>query len=161
MSELGALGARSQYLFSTGLVLCSVMSILFIVGLWRACKALKISALPVLLILSYSVSIGGAGIFPLPLRLHLILGMPSVLLVLSPLLSLLLWTGSRRLPHMAAMSLISLLVMSLGFLAFTPGLMPEYPGLKQRLFHAGWAIWFMSLSYRFSRSIQIESCVNH
>lgn len=151
VSELGALGTRSQYVFSTGLVTCSILSFLFLAGLWRACRAIGISSLPVFLILSYSVSIGGAGIFPLPLRLHLILGMPSVLLIFSPMLSLLLWTRMRRLPHIALMSSVGFLVMSLGFLAFMPGLLPEYPGLKQRLFHAGWSIWFISLSYSFTR----------
>jgi hypothetical protein len=104
--------------------------------------------LPVLLILTFTVSIGGAGLFPLPLHLHLLLGLPSVLLVLSPMLAWLLWRG--RLPWGSALALPSLALMSLGFLAFLP-LLPGYPGLKQRLFHLGWSLWFGSLSLAFGR----------
>jgi hypothetical membrane protein len=151
VSELGALGTPSRYLFSAGLIACSALSLLFVIGLFRTCRAIEISTLPALLILSYTISIGGAGIFPLPLRLHLILGMPSVLLVLSPLLSLLLWTKVRRLPHLLLMSLVSLFVMSLGFLAFMPSILSDHLGLKQRLFHVGWSIWFVYLSYGFTQ----------
>ena len=84
VSELGALGTRSRFVFSTGLILCSVLSLLFVIGLCRACQAIGISVIPAIIILSYSLSIAGAAIFPLPLRLHLIMGMPSILLIFSP-----------------------------------------------------------------------------
>jgi hypothetical protein len=47
------------------------------------------------------------------------------------------------------MSIASLLVMSLGLLAFLPDIMSDYMGLKQRLFHVGWSVWFGYLSYGF------------
>jgi hypothetical membrane protein len=151
VSELGALGTRSQYVFSTGLLLCSAFSVLFVIGLYGKCRATGMSIMPVILLLSYSISIAGAGIFPLPLRLHLIMGMPSILLILSPLLSLLLWSKSRKLSHIKTMSVISLFVMSLGLLAFLPDILSGYPGLKQRFFHVGWSIWFIYLSYIFTK----------
>jgi hypothetical membrane protein len=146
VSELGAIGTRTRFLFSAGLLVCAALSVLFVVGLRRVCRALA------LIILAYSVSIAGAGVFPLPLRLHLILGMPSVLLILSPVMSLLLWGKVRGLPHIVAMSLVALGLMSLGFLAFAPGVLSGYPGLKQRFFHVGWSVWFLGLSWSLARA---------
>ena len=154
VSELGAMGTRTQYVFSAGLILCSILSVLFVFGLFRACKAIGVSILPAIIILSYSVSIAGAAIFPLPLRLHLLMGMPSMLLIFSPLLALILWNGEKRPAHIRQMALLSFLVMALGFLAFMPGILSHYPGLKQRFFHGGWSIWFIYLSYSFGRLLR-------
>ena len=91
VSELGAIGTRTQYIFTSGLLTCAVLSVLFVVGLYQECKKREISVIPALIILSFSLSIGGAAIFPLPLRMHLIMGMPSILLILSPLAALIFW----------------------------------------------------------------------
>jgi len=154
VSELGEIGTRSQYMFIAGLLACAVLSVLFVVGLCRACKEMGISTVPALIILSFSVSIGGAAIFPLPLRLHLVMGMPSVLLFLSPLAALVLWRGDKPPVGLRAMALASFLIMLLGFAAFMPDVLSAYPGLKQRLFHLGWSIWFLSLSLAFLRSLK-------
>ena len=151
VSELGAMGTRSRFMFSTGLLVCSALSVLFVVGLYRTCRETGLSVVPAITILSYSLSIAGAAIFPLPLRMHLIMGMPSVLLILSPFTGFFLWRGKQRLPSMKQMALCSFLVMSLGFLAFMPGVWSDFPGLKQRFFHLGWSIWFFYLSYSFRR----------
>jgi hypothetical membrane protein len=137
VSELGVLGTPTHYIFSAGLLLCSALSVLFVIGLCGACRTMGISTVPVFMILSYSLSIAGAGIFPLPLRLHRIMGMPSVLLILSPLSSLLLWGKIRHPWRMNAMAFLSFLIMSLGFLALMPDILGRYPGLKQRFFHLG------------------------
>jgi hypothetical membrane protein len=149
VSELGTRGTNSQYVFMAGLLVCSILSVLFVAGLFKACKAANLSVVPVILILLYSFSIAGAALFPLPLRLHGILGMPSVLLVLSPLMSLALWARRKQPSHVTSISILSFLVMSLGFLAFLPDVLPDYMGLKQRFFHVGWSIWFFYLSYGF------------
>lgn len=150
VSELGAIGTRTRPLFSAGLLVCAILSVLFVIGLRRACREIGISAAPALVILAYSVSIAGAGIFPMPLRLHLILGSPSILLILSPLLGLLLWRTARGLPHIVAMSLVALGLMLLGFLNYAPGILPGCVGLKQRFFHVGWSVWFICLSRSFA-----------
>lgn len=149
VSELGAIGTSSQLLFSAGLILCSILSILFVTALFKSCGNLKLNRVPVLIILFYSISIAGAAIFPLPLRLHLYMGMPSILLILSPLFALFLWKGKNKLPMVTQMSILSLLIMSFGFLAYFPDLFSNYPGLKQRFFHLGWSVWFAYLSYAF------------
>lgn len=156
VSELGAIGTRSQFVFSAGLILCSVLSVLFVIGLCRACKAIGISAIPVIIILSYSLSIAGAAIFPLPLRLHLIMGMPSILLILSPLMSLILWKGEIQPADIKQMAILSFCVMALGFSVFIPGLLSNYPGLKQRFFHIDWSVWFFYLCYSFVRLLENE-----
>lgn len=156
VSELGTIGAKSQFVFMAGLLVCSILSVLFVVGLYEACKETNLSVIPVALILLYSVAIAGAAIFPLPLRLHGILGMPSVLLILSPIMSLILWGNRKQPSHVISMSILSFLVMSLGFLAFMPDVLPNYPGLKQRFFHVGWAIWFFYLSYGFVKLVKSQ-----
>jgi hypothetical membrane protein len=152
VSELGAIGTRTQYIFTAGLLACAVLSILFVVGLCQECKKMEISLIPALIILSFSLSIGGAAIFPLPLRMHLIMGMPSILLFLSPLAALLLWQGEKLPAGLRVWAIVSLTIMLLGFLAYMPDVLGAYPGLKQRFFHLGWSLWFIGLSRTFLRS---------
>ena len=149
VSELGAIGTKTQYMFTAGLLACAVLSVLFVVGLCQECKKRGISTIPALIILSFSVSIGGAAIFPLPLRLHLIMGMPSILLFLSPLAALLLWRGEKQSVGLQAWAIASLAIMFLGFMAFMPDVLGAWPGLKQRFFHLGWTLWFIGLSRVF------------
>jgi hypothetical membrane protein len=148
VSELGAIGTGSQYFFTTGLLICSLLSIFFVAGLYKTAKQSGINPIPVLIILTYSVSICGAALFPLPQRLHGILGMPSVLLFLSPFSCLFLWR-TEVIPGIKPVAWVTFLIMSLGFLAFMPTVLSEYTGLKQRLFHLGWTIWFIYLSSAF------------
>jgi hypothetical membrane protein len=152
VSELGAMGTRTQYMFTAGLLACAVLSVLFVIGLCQACKKMNISMIPALIILSFSLSIGGAAIFPLPLRMHLIMGMPSVLLLLSPLAALIFWRGGKLPVGLRVWAIVSLAIMLLGFLAYMPDVLGAFPGLKQRFFHLGWSIWFIGLSRAFLRS---------
>jgi hypothetical membrane protein len=150
VSELGAIGTRTQYIFTAGLLVCAVLSVLFVVGLCQACKKMGISMIPALIILFFSLSIGSAAIFPLPLRMHLIMGMPSVLLFLSPLAALVLWRRGKQSAGLRLWAIVSLAIMLLGFLAFMPEVMSSTLGLKQRFFHIGWSFWFLYLSHDFS-----------
>ena len=118
----------------------------------RRCRQVGRSEIPVWIILTYTFSIAGAGIFPYPTRLHLALGTPSIFLLLSPLLALFLWRPNARLPWHPAIGSLALAIMLLGFLAFFPGVLPGSLGLKQRFFHAGWSVWFAYLSFAFART---------
>ena len=160
VSELGSIGTKSQYVFLTGLLLCSILSILFVIGLFKSCKIMKISTIPALIILSFSLSIGGAALFPLPLKWHGILGSPSVMLIFSPLLSLLLWNEKKQISDIKQMAILSLVIMSLGFLAYFPGVFGNFAGLKQRFFHMGWSIWFVYLSFRFTKLLDNKTSEN-
>lgn len=148
VSELGAVGTKTQAVFTAGLVTCSILSILFVAGLYRTAKKAGLIPLPVLLILTFSFAIFGAAVFPLPLELHGVLGSPAMLLPLSPLLAILLWK-KETIPHVRIGAGIILALMLLGFLTLTPEILPGYFGLKQRFFHIGWSCWFTWLSLKF------------
>jgi hypothetical membrane protein len=152
VSELGAAGTRSQAIFFAGFLLCSILGVIFMVGISRACKAMGISMIPALFIIFFSLPIAGVAIFPLPLKMHVVMGTPSLLLVFSPLLGLILWQREKRLPHLKLMAGMAFLLMALGFLVFLPDALRHAPGLKQRFFHLGWSIWFFYLSYGFLRT---------
>lgn len=150
VSELGAAGTETRSLFASGLLLCSLLSVAFAIGLVIECRRRRINPSPALVILIYSFSIAGAAIIPMPYRLHGLLGSPAILVLLSPLLAAVLWRNGAKPKSLASMATISLVVMALGFLVFAPGVLDDYMGLKQRLFHAGWTIWFGYLSLGFS-----------
>jgi len=153
VSELGTIGTPSQYLFTAGLTLSSILSILFVAGLYKTCKTVGLHAIPVLILLpTFSFSIGGAGLFPLPLPLHGLFGIPSMFLVLSPLLALLLWKNQPA--NFKYMAVISIVLISLGFLVLSPDILGDYIGLKQRFFHVGWSVWFVYLSIRFMQILK-------
>lgn len=148
VSELGEIGTETQYVFTSGLVLSSLCSILFIIGLYKTCKQTGLSTIPILILLTFSFSILGAAIFPFPLRLHGLLGMPSMLLFLSPLMTFILWK-SEIITNIRIISILTFIIMSLGFLIFIPNLLIDHFGLKQRFFHFGWTIWFLYLTNIF------------
>lgn len=150
VSELGAIGSGTQVLFSSGLLFCSVLSLVFVLVLYQECQKNRISTIPVLVILTFTFSIAGAAIFPLPHPLHGILGSASVFLFLSPLLAVILWRRVQILERVRLFSVFSFLIMSFGFIAFFPGVLEDYPGLKQRVFHVGWSTWFGYLALEFS-----------
>ena len=150
VSELGAIGTKTQHIFTIGLVLSSILSVLFTIGLYKTAKEIGVKTIPILFILTFSFSIFGAAIFSFPLRLHGILGSPSMLLPLSPLFALIFWK-TQAIRDIKLASGLLLLIMILGFLTFIPNVMDNYFGLKQRFFHIGWTLWFIYLSQRFLR----------
>lgn len=102
------------------------------------------------MILLYAFSVAGAAIFPMPHRLHGLLGSPAILLLLSPLLAGVFWRRLSRLKGLVPLAAISFVVMALGFLVFVPEILTGLFGLKQRFFHVGWSIWFGYLSLGFA-----------
>ncbi len=150
VSELGAAGSKTRVLFAIGLLLCSALSIVFVVGLIQELRELQMSIIPALLILTFSFSIAGAAIFPLPHRLHGLLGSPSIALFLSPGLASILWKQGSSPIGMFPISILSMLTMLLGLLVFFPRVLSKYIGLKQRFFHIGWSLWFVYLCMVFN-----------
>lgn len=148
VSELGALGTRTQFLFTTGLILSSILNIFFVTGAYKMSKKLKISIIPIFFLLFYSF-LAGPAIFPMPLRLHGIVGIPFVLIMLAPILSLILWKRYEQILKIRQIAIYSQIIMLLGFLIFLPNILPEYFGLKQRFLYLGWSLWSVYLSYRF------------
>lgn len=148
VSELGKLHSKTQYIFTIGLVLSSILSIFFILGLYKVSKKTDLKKIPILIILAFSLSMLGSGLFPLPLDLHGILGLPSIFLFLSPLLAMIYWK-KNIVKDIYIFSAISLILMIIGFTILLLNIFLDYTGLSQRLFHMGWTVWFIYLSYRF------------
>lgn len=160
VSELGALGTPTRFIFSAGLVACALLSAWFVTRLAGACRDRGLAQLPALVLLTHSLSLAGAGLFPLPLRAHLYLGMPSILILLSPPLALLMWRGAGRPNAIRWYAALSLCLMAGGLTAWFPHFLPELPGLKQRLFHAGWSLWFVGLGRGFGAATE-EKAAGH
>lgn len=155
VSELGELGTKTQFLFTLGLTLCGILTIPFVMGLYKATKSVGLNPVPILIILFYT-TITGPAIFPYPLQLHGILGMPSILIILSPILSIILWKGQRPLLNFKLISITSFIIMMLGFSVYMNDFLGEFLGLKQRFFHLGWSVWFIYLSYSFIQLIHVN-----
>ncbi len=152
VSELGEIGSQTQYIFASGLILTAILSIFFNISLYKTCRKSGLNVIPVLLLWTFSFSILGAAIFPLPLKLHGILGSPSIILFLSPLLAIFYWK-IYSVKNIKLYFFLSFAVMLLGFLVLFPNILQDYFGLKQRLFHLGWSVWFIYLTFLF---IKIE-----
>lgn len=148
VSELGAQGTRTQYLFSFGLVISSILNVFFVYSIWRMRKALKICVVPLVLMFCYSF-LAGPAIVPMPLPLHGVIGMPFPLIMLAPLLALILWRKNVMSLGLKMGAVVSLAIMLLGFLIFAPDILSEYHGLKQRFLYLGWTVWSSVVAYRF------------
>lgn len=155
VSELGELGSKTQQLFTAGLVASALFSAFFNWGLFKACRQMQLNPLPVLFLWFFTFSIGGAGLFPYPLRWHAWAGSPSFLLILSPLLALVLWKAGTVKKHLY-FALLSLFLFALGFSIYFPGLWADFFGLKQRFFHLGWTLWFLYLAVAFGGADKIS-----
>lgn len=157
ISELGEIGTETQHIFTIGLVLTSVFSVFFNIGLFRICKKIELNIIPIIILWTFSFSILGAGIFSFPHKLHGFLGSPSIILFLSPLTAWIFWKN-KVIPNIKFISLLTFIIMSLGFLIFAPNILNDYFGIKQRFFHLGWTVWFLCLTYIFTRiNRRIES----
>jgi hypothetical membrane protein len=148
VSELGALNSKPQHIFTAGLVLCSVLNILFVVGIYKVCRNINISVIPIIMLLFFSF-LAGPAIVPMPLRLHGIVGIPFPFMMLSPLFAMIYWRKYEKEIKIRTGAIIGLIIMLLGFLIFLPDILAEYFGLKQRFLYLGWTIWSIYLAFRF------------
>ena len=56
VSELGAIGTRTQYIFTIGMSIKAILSIFFILGLYRTAKELGLYTIPIIILLTFSFS---------------------------------------------------------------------------------------------------------
>lgn len=147
VSQLGALGTPSQWVFNPGMFLCALLSLVFAGLLAGVCRRKGLSPLPAWLLLVHGVSLGGAALFPLPLAMHARAGALGMFLPLPPLAALILWRGESH-RRLRAAAVISLIIMGLGFTVMFPRWLPELTGLKQRMAHLGWSVWFATLGWK-------------
>lgn len=153
VSELGAMGTKTQYVFTTGLVLSSILNVFFGIGLWRMGKVLNLNKTPIILIFCYSF-LAGPAIFAMPHKLHGTIGMGFMLIMVSPVFALVQWRKMEHLLKIHWVAIISFATMMLGFLIFFPDILSDYFGLKQRFLYLGWSLWSIFLSYRFLQLVR-------
>jgi hypothetical protein len=153
VSELGALGTRSELFMSVGEILVAVLSLYAVFGYAKACSQIGLNLIPVLTMLSMSVSMFWAAIFPMHHILHGTLGPLPLILDAGVLLSIFLWRG-KKFQKLRIVSLISFILMMLILLRVFPNLRGNWEGLIQRLFYLGWTFWSIALSIIFIQLIE-------
>jgi hypothetical membrane protein len=154
ISELGAIGTKSEILTSTLLMVLATFCILFSTGFYRVSRKLRISTIPAILSFAMPFPIFWAGIFPLGNEFHGTTGPLPFLILLGYLIA---WTQWKRKPgfsRMSNISLISFLISMLLMLRFIQPLGQEYEGLIQRFFYLGWTVWTIAITYSLSQKLK-------
>jgi hypothetical membrane protein len=154
ISELGAIGTKSETLMETFTLFCTVLSVFFMAGLFIACSQLKLNILPVFGVIGFPIMFGWAAIFHSGNPLHSASGPVFLLLYAGALLAVILWRGAEF-KQVRMLSLLSLAIMLLIFIRFIPSatIQNNYTGLIQRFAHLGWSVWFISLSVTFNKML--------
>ncbi len=150
VSELGALGTKSEVFMSTSEILVAILSLFAVFGYVKACRQMSLNVIPVITLLSVSVSMFWAAIFPMHHVLHGTLGPIPLILNLGVLLSIFVWRG-KQVQVLRWISFVSFLCMLLIILRFIPNLRNNFEGLLQRTFYLGWTIWSIALSVTFKK----------
>ncbi|HSZ35050.1 MAG TPA: DUF998 domain-containing protein [Puia sp.] len=156
VSELGALGTRSEIFMSIGEILIAVLSLYAVFGYTKACRQIGLNLIPVLTMLSVSFSMFWAAIFPMHHVLHGIMGPLPLILNAGVLLSIFLWRG-KKFQTLRIFSLISFILMMLILFRIIPDLRGRWEGLLQRTFYLGWTVWSIALSLIFIQFIEIRN----
>lgn len=150
VSELGAIGTRSEKLMTIFTWICTILSFTFLVGLVTVCRKLNFNKLPLIGILGFTIMFGWAATFHSGNSLHSKAGPALILLLIGPLLSTILWRG-KEFKKLRLFSVLSFAIMLLIILRAIPStiIQNNYTGLIQRFVHLGWSVWFVSLSLTF------------
>jgi len=156
VSELGAIGTRSEMFMSTSEMLLFIFTTFSVIGFYKACKETGISTIPVLTILSLSVSMCWAAIFPMHHEWHGTLGPIPLILNAGAVLSIFIWR-KKGFTDVRWVSLLSFILMSLIALRAIPGLRNNYEGLIQRFFYLGWTIWSVNLALVLIKAVKTKS----
>jgi hypothetical protein len=153
VSELGAIGTKSEIFMSATELLVAVLSVLSVIGFYKACKQTGANVIPVLTILSLSISMFWAATFPMHHELHSALGPVPLILNLGVLLAIILWRR-KNFFSIRIISVISFILMMLILLRIVPALRGNYEGLIQRFFYFAWTVWSIALSLFFIKEIE-------
>jgi hypothetical membrane protein len=153
VSELGAIGTKSEIFMSTTEMIVAVLSVSSVIGFYKACKQTRTNVIPVLTILTLSISMFWAATFPMHHELHGTLGPIPLILNAGVLLAIILWRG-KKFFSIRIISVISFILMMLILLRIVPSLRGNYEGLIQRFFYLGWTVWSIALSLFFIKEIE-------
>lgn len=155
ISELGAIGTKSEMFTSTTLMLLAVLCIFFSIGFYKASQRFQLSLLPAILSFSMPISMIWAGIFTLGNEFHSLTGPLPFLIIFGFLLVYLLWKKNKEFSQLSIVSLISFSISALILLRFIQPFGYEYEGLIQRFFYLAWTIWTISITYYFSKKLDL------
>jgi len=159
VSELGAIGTRSEIFMSATEILVALLSVFSVFGFYNACRQVGLKAIPIFSLLSLSISMFWAAIFPMHHAFHGMLGPIPLLMNVGVLLAIFLWKGKQWF-GIRLLSIISFILMSFIMLRFIPNLRGDYEGLIQRFFYMGWSVWSIGLSLCFLRIMKKEFQAN-
>ena len=151
ISELGAIGTRSERFTSYTLFVIALMSTLFSIGFYHASRRSRISAIPAILSFSMPLSMIWAAIFTMGNEFHGTAGPLPFLMVLGVALAFLLWRKRPELAGIRKLSALSFLLSMLIFLRFVEPFGREYEGLVQRFFYLGWTVWTCAVAHHIIR----------
>jgi hypothetical protein len=145
VSELGAIGTRSELFMTTAELLISVLSVFAFIGLYRACRELGLSSFPVFSMLGLSLSMAWAATFPMHHVLHGTLGPLPIIVILGAGCGMVAWRG-KMYRNLRWACFYGFVIMLLILLRIDPSLRGKWEGLIQRLYYVGWSIWSIMLS---------------
>jgi len=148
VSELGAIGTKSELFMSTGEMILGIISTLSVLGFYRACRQNGISIIPPLTILTLSFSMIWAATFPMHHELHGSIGPLPMILFAGALLAIFIWRKKQP-AGLSSISLVSFLIMMLFLLRILPNIRGPYEGMLQRFFYLGWTVWSTGMSLLF------------
>lgn len=148
VSALGMDGTNTQYFFTTGLVLSSVLNLFFSLQIIRTSRLIQISTIPAYFLIFYSF-LAGPGIFSYPHHLHQFAGAPFYLIMLCPVMGLVFWRKADNVLKFRTSAIISIAFIIFSFGIFFPDVFPTFFGLKQRFLYISFSVWSMYLAYRF------------
>lgn len=154
ISELGAIGTKSEIFTSSSLMVLSLLSIVFSIGFYRTSKKFGLSVIPAILSFSMPLSMIWAGVFTLGNEFHSVAGPLPFLMIFGCLIAYLLWKNNKKFSALSNISLLSFFISALIMLRFLKPFGYEYEGLIQRFFYLSWTVWTISITYYFSKKLK-------
>lgn len=154
ISELGAIGTKSEVFTSASFVFIAYLSTLFSIGFYRASSSLKLPVVPATLSFSIPISMTWAAIFPLGNELHSLLGPFPFLVIVGSLAAFLFWRKEIDFSALRHVSLFCFFIMLLILMRLIKPFGFEYEGLVQRFFYIGWTIWTLAVTYSLSNKLK-------
>jgi hypothetical membrane protein len=154
ISELGAIGTKSEIFTSSSFMILAVLCILFSIGFYRASKKFRLSVIPAILSFSMPISMIWAGVFTLGNEFHSAAGPLPFLIIFGCLIAYLFWKKNKEFSALSNISLLSFFISTLILLRFIKPFGYEYEGLIQRFFYLSWTFWTISIAYYFLKKLK-------
>jgi hypothetical membrane protein len=151
ISELGAIGTKSEIITSVSAIFLSFFCVLYSIGVYKFSRAMKLSLIPAILTFIMPITFLWIAIFPLGNELHNSTGPLPLGMILACLLSCFLWKRGKEFSNLKVLSFVSFLIMMLLLTRFIKPFGQQYEGLTQRFFYFGWSVWTFSTTYYFSK----------